>query len=67
VATPASAQVYDYDAVGNRKQKTNNGAVTAHSYAGPGNRLTQAGAQPIAIDANGSITSITSKGYCRYH
>lgn len=57
VQTPVSAQVYEYDEVGNRKKKTNGGSVTAYGYSGPGNRLTQVGAQAITKDPNGSITN----------
>ena len=54
---PTISHGYDYDAVGNRTQKTVNGAPTAYAYTGTGNRLTQAGAQAVATDPNGSITS----------
>lgn len=56
VARQVSTQTYTYDAVGNRKQKVNNSAVTSYTYGAANNRLTHVGAQPIAMDANGSIT-----------
>lgn len=56
VQTPGSAQVYEYDEVGNRKKKTNGGTATSYGYGGPGNRLTQVGAQVIVSDQNGSTT-----------
>lgn len=55
--TPTSGQTFDYDAVGNRVFRAVNAATTTLTYGGGGNRLTQVGAQPIATDANGSITN----------
>lgn len=55
--TPTASHGYAYDAVGNRTQKSTNGAAVGFGYNGSGNRLTQVGAQAIATDPNGSITS----------
>ena len=56
VAGAGFAQKYKYDGVGNRAEKTNNGAVTSYSYGTDNNRLTKVGSQPIVTDPNGSIT-----------
>ncbi|MEJ7805313.1 MAG: hypothetical protein WKG03_05260 [Telluria sp.] len=55
VGTTNSAQVYEYDAVGNRTKKVNNSAITSYTYGTTNNRLTHVGALPIAMDENGSI------------
>jgi YD repeat-containing protein len=57
VITPTLGQTYAYDVVGNRTQKVNNGSTTTLTYDTVSNRLTQTGPQPIAMDANGSITN----------
>ena len=51
-----SNYMYQYDAVGNRTQRTLMWTPTDNLYGGAGNRLTRVGAQPITTDANGSIT-----------
>lgn len=60
---PTSGTSYTYDAVGNRSQKSTNGSVTTYSHAAASNRLLQAGALPIATDANGSVTSNTNNQF----
>jgi YD repeat-containing protein len=57
VRTQSSAQTFDYDAVGNRKLKVNNGNTTTYTYGANSNRLTHIGPLPVPTDANGSITA----------
>jgi RHS repeat-associated protein len=54
---------YDHDANGNRTRLNDGINITAYGYASNTNRLTQAGATAVTVDADGNLTAQGSRTY----
>lgn len=53
---------YDYDSVGNKKQKIQDGVTTAFTYQVNSNRLSNLDGVTTGIDSNGNVTNLRGMG-----